>query len=46
LALSPLTRGCSPGCKEGSMLEIFIGLAVALALGAYLIVTLILPERF
>jgi len=28
------------------MFEILIGLAVALALGAYLVVTLILPERF
>jgi K+-transporting ATPase KdpF subunit len=29
-----------------AMFEILIGLAVALALGAYLVVTLILPERF
>jgi K+-transporting ATPase KdpF subunit len=29
-----------------AMLEILLGLAVALALGAYLIVTLVLPERF
>ncbi|MBL0372301.1 potassium-transporting ATPase subunit F [Rhizobium sp. KVB221] len=28
------------------MLEVFIGLSVALALGIYLVVTLILPERF
>jgi K+-transporting ATPase KdpF subunit len=29
-----------------AMFEILIGLSVALALGAYLVVTLILPERF
>jgi K+-transporting ATPase KdpF subunit len=29
-----------------AMFEVLIGLAVALALCAYLVVTLILPERF
>jgi len=28
------------------MLEILIGLAVAFSLGAYLVVTLLMPERF
>jgi K+-transporting ATPase KdpF subunit len=39
-------RGFSRGCEDRPMLEVLIGLGVALALGGYLIVTLILPERF
>jgi K+-transporting ATPase KdpF subunit len=31
---------------EAVMFEAFLGLAVALALGVYLVVTLIRPERF
>ena len=37
----------SPGCREAAiMIEPLLGLAVALALGAYLVVTLLRPERF
>jgi K+-transporting ATPase KdpF subunit len=32
--------------EEASMIEALIGLAVALALGVYLVITLISPERF
>jgi K+-transporting ATPase KdpF subunit len=32
--------------EADAMFEILIGLVVALALGAYLVVTLIMPERF
>lgn len=34
------------GSEEARMLEPLIGLAVALALGVYLLVTLLHPERF
>ncbi|GAB4067494.1 K(+)-transporting ATPase subunit F [Ancylobacter sonchi] len=37
----------SPGFREAAiMIEPLLGLAVALALGAYLVVTLLRPERF
>lgn len=36
----------SAGFREVTMIEALIGLSVALALAAYLIVTLIRPERF
>jgi K+-transporting ATPase KdpF subunit len=39
-------RGFSAVCEAAAMIEIFFGLAVAMALGVYLIITLILPERF
>jgi K+-transporting ATPase KdpF subunit len=39
-------RASSRASEEAKMLEILIGLAVALALGGYLVVTLIAPERF
>ncbi|MBT9373303.1 K(+)-transporting ATPase subunit F [Rhizobium sp. CSW-27] len=32
--------------REASMLEPLFGLAVALALGVYLVITLLRPERF
>ncbi|WP_210201986.1 K(+)-transporting ATPase subunit F [Rhizobium subbaraonis] len=32
--------------KGGTMLEPLFGLAVAIALGVYLVVTLLRPERF
>jgi K+-transporting ATPase KdpF subunit len=35
----------SAGC-EAHMIEPLIGLAVAIALGIYLVVTLLAPERF
>lgn len=38
---------CSAGCKGiATMFEPLFGLAVAAALGVYLLITLILPERF
>ncbi|HTV69579.1 MAG TPA: K(+)-transporting ATPase subunit F [Rhizobiaceae bacterium] len=39
------TPAPSPGC-EAVMIESLIGLAVAIALGIYLVVTLLKPERF
>ena len=36
----------SAASEEATMLEPLIGLAVAIALGIYLIITLIRPERF
>ena len=36
----------STGCEEGAMLEPLFGLVVAIALGLYLAVTLLRPERF
>lgn len=38
--------GCSPGFCEAEMIEPLIGLGVALLLAAYLIVTLLHPEKF
>ena len=39
-------RGRSPGCEGRAVIEALIGLAVALALGAYLVFALLRPERF
>ena len=39
-------RAASAVSEEVAMIEPLIGLAVALALGVYLVVTLIRPERF
>lgn len=36
----------STGSEEATMLEPLFGLFVALALGVYLVVTLLRPERF
>jgi K+-transporting ATPase KdpF subunit len=36
----------STGCEDALMLEPLFGLLVALALGVYLVVTLLRPERF
>ncbi|MFC3969824.1 K(+)-transporting ATPase subunit F [Rhizobium lemnae] len=36
----------STGCEVQPMLEPLFGLLVALALGVYLVVTLLRPERF
>ncbi|WP_413989731.1 K(+)-transporting ATPase subunit F [Labrys okinawensis] len=36
----------STGCKEDPMFDPILGLVVALALGAYLVATLLKPERF
>ena len=36
----------STGSEEARMTEAILGLVVALALGVYLVVTLISPERF
>jgi K+-transporting ATPase KdpF subunit len=35
-----------PHLTEGSMLEPILGLVVAVALGVYLLITLLKPERF
>jgi K+-transporting ATPase KdpF subunit len=39
-------REASAASEEAAMVEPLIGLAVALALGIYLVFTLIRPERF
>jgi K+-transporting ATPase KdpF subunit len=39
-------RGASAASEEANMIEPLIGLAVAIGLGIYLVVTLIRPERF
>ena len=39
-------RAALPEFEEAVMIEPVIGLAVAVALGTYLVVTLIRPERF
>jgi K+-transporting ATPase KdpF subunit len=36
----------STGCEATTMIEPLFGLFVALALGVYLVVTLLRPERF
>jgi K+-transporting ATPase KdpF subunit len=36
----------APSCEEGLMSDPIIGLIVAVGLGAYLIYTLVRPERF
>ncbi|WP_427142234.1 K(+)-transporting ATPase subunit F [Shinella sp. G-2] len=43
---SPPMPARSTGFEERPMLEPLFGLFVALALGAYLVVTLLRPERF
>jgi len=43
---SPLTPDSSRKSEEAGMIETILGLVVALALGAYLVVTLVNPERF
>jgi K+-transporting ATPase KdpF subunit len=39
-------RCSSNTCEEASMFDALIGLAVALGLGVYLVITLLKPERF
>ena len=36
----------STGCEERSMFDPILGLIVAIALGVYLVATLLKPERF
>jgi K+-transporting ATPase KdpF subunit len=36
----------STGCEERPMFDPILGLIVAIALGAYLVATLLKPERF